>query len=148
MHFDTWRNYMSPLAMIARRWRTRGRQLSARPWTRIRKISRSWQRRAADRFKQARENGLLIRWSRGGRLLQSEFEEVRHPLPADAVQAFERLFSDDSVRNELGNARYEKPLIEYQAILGRRSGSSKDTLRPGSARRTRRRVSLSQSFLR
>jgi ribosomal protein L13E len=69
---------------------------------------------AAPSFKLAREENLLQKWSKGGRLLQSEFEEIRHRLDAETIATFEKLFSAESA----GQFRYEKPLREYQTVYG------------------------------
>lgn len=67
----------------------------------------------------AREENLLAKWSKGGRLDQSEFEEIRHRLPRGSVAMYDQRFASGSgFLDRSGRARYDRPLGEYEEIFG------------------------------
>lgn len=86
-------------------------------------------------LKSDREASLLLKWSRGGRLLPIEFEEIRHRLPAEAIERLDRLFSnEDGLRTE-GFARYEKRIADYETVFGVKARQLKEYIKIGKAAR-------------
>jgi hypothetical protein len=75
---------------------------------------------ASDLYEKTRLKSLLLKWSKRGRILQSEFEEVRGLLPPDMVAIFawlSALRKCGDCADASGYARYEKPLTEYEKIF-------------------------------
>lgn len=63
-----------------------------------------------EQLRETRLNALCLKWSGGGRLTQTEFEEVRHLLPAGTS------FDGEPTTNLSGRARYQHRLEHYREI--------------------------------
>jgi hypothetical protein len=82
------------------------------------------------RFAKVRETSLLIKWSRGGRLSRTEFEEIRHRLPVGST-----LDNETPALNldESGRARYKKELVHYESIYNTKVRQLKKYIAVGKA---------------